>query len=176
MSVDPGTDPPLARDEILSTGSEREVLEAFLDFQRDVVVRKVSGLTEEQARARLVPSMTTLGGIVKHLIGVERHWFLAILAEIPEDQLPPNSRGLDSSWILDEADTVEQLVAEYADACAQSRSAAERFALDHSVPHHRLGSVSLRWIYTHMIEETARHAGHADILRELTDGATGVDG
>lgn len=176
MSVDPGTDPPLARDELASTGGEREILEAFLDFQRDVVVRKASGLTEEQARARLLPSMTTLAGLLKHLIGVERHWFLAILAQIPEDQLPPNSRGLDPSWVLDDSDTVERLAAEYVEVCALSRSTAQRFALDHAVPHHRLGAVSLRWIYVHMIEETARHAGHADIVRELTDGATGVDG
>jgi hypothetical protein len=176
VSVDPGTNPPLARDELASTGGEREILEAFLDFQRDVVARKATGVTEEQARTRLVPSMTTLAGLVKHLIGVERHWFLAILAEIPEDQLPPNSRGLGPSWVLDDGDTVERLVAEYAEVCAVSRSTAERFALDHVVPHHRLGTVSLRWIYTHMIEETARHAGHADILRELIYGSTGVDG
>jgi uncharacterized damage-inducible protein DinB len=168
--------PPLAPDEQVATGSEREVLEAFLDFHRGVVVRKLTGVTEEQARARLVPSLTTLAGLVRHLTGVERHWFQAVCAQVPRDRLPANNRGDDPSWQLGPDDTVERLVHEYEEACAQSRATAARYPLDHAVPHHRLGTVSLRWIYVHMVEETARHAGHADILRELIDGATGVDG
>jgi Protein of unknown function (DUF664) len=73
-------------------------------------------------------------------------------------------------------DTAENLVAGYERACAASREVASGFALDDRVPHSRLGQVSLRWIYVHMIEESARHVGHADILREQTDGATGFDG
>jgi hypothetical protein len=68
------------------------------------------------------------------------------------------------------------LIEGYERACAASRQVAARFSLDDSVPHARMGMVSLRWIYVHMIEESARHVGHADILREQTDGATGFDG
>jgi hypothetical protein len=68
------------------------------------------------------------------------------------------------------------LVTRYEAACAESRRVAAGLALDDTVPHPRLGRVSLRWVYVHMIEETARHTGHADILREQTDGATGFDG
>ena len=120
----PRPDPPLAPDEVVAAGTEREVLEAFLDFHREVLVRKVSGVSEQEA----------------------------------------------------DDETVASLVAEYRRACEESRQTAARFALDDTVPQRRLGQVSLRWIYVHMIEETARHVGHADILREQTDGATGVDG
>jgi hypothetical protein len=77
---------------------------------------------------------------------------------------------------LADTDTIESLVEAYQQTCEQSRQTAARFALDDTVPSARLGQVSLRWIYVHMIEETTRHIGHADILREQTDGATGVDG
>ena len=162
--------------EPISTGGEREVLEAFLDFYRDVIVRKVQGLSDEQARQRRVPSETTLAGLVKHLTGVERGWFERRLAQRAVDEIDGHVGGGDESWLLTGEDTVEALIAEYRGACEQSRRTAARFQLDDEVPHPRLGRVSLRWIYVHMIEETARHAGHADILREQTDGATGVEG
>jgi hypothetical protein len=79
-------------------------------------------------------------------------------------------------WTLSSSDTAETLLAGYEQACADSRRAAAGLSLDHCVQHPRLGQVSLRWIYVHMIEESARHVGHADILREQTDGATGFDG
>jgi hypothetical protein len=77
--------------------------------------------------------------------------------------------------MTDPGDTVAGVLADYRAACEQSRTAAAAHGLDDAVPHDRLGMVSLRWIYVHMIEETARHAGHADILREQTDGSTGFD-
>lgn len=168
--------PPLAPDELVSTGSEREVLEAFLDFHRQVLIRKVSGVFEPEARLRRVPSKTTLAGLVKHTIGVERGWFQRVLAGRPAADIGPNVGGGDESWELAANDTVESLIEEYRRTCEQSRQTAARFTLDDAVPQRRLGHVSLRWIYVHMIEETARHVGHADILREQTDGATGVDG
>jgi uncharacterized damage-inducible protein DinB len=172
----PRPNPPLAADELVATGTERQVLEAFLDFHRQVLVRKVSGLSEEEARHRRVPSMTTLAGLVKHMIGVERGWFQRVLAGRSTDDIGPNVGGGSDSWELADNETVETLVEEYQRTCEQSRQTAARFALDDAVPQRRLGRVSLRWIYVHMIEETARHVGHADILREQTDGATGVDG
>jgi hypothetical protein len=121
---------------------EREVLEEFLDFQRGLLVRKVSGLREEEARRRLVPSETTLAGLPWHLAAVEDNWFGRVLAR----EAPPRE-GEDDTW-----------------------------AVPADVPVAELGAVSLRWIYVHMISETGRHVGHADILREQTDGATGVLG
>jgi len=168
--------PPLAADELVSTGSERDVLEAFLDFHRQVLVRKVSGIAEQEARRRRVPSSTTLAGLVRHMTGVERGWFQRVLAGRAAEDIGPNVGGGADSWELAGTETVESLVAEYQRTCDESRRTAARFALDDAVPHRRLGQVSLRWIYVHMIEETARHVGHADILREQTDGATGVDG
>jgi hypothetical protein len=168
--------PPLAPDELVATGTERDVLEAFLDFHREVLVRKVSGVSEQEARYRRVPSKTTLAGLVKHMIGVERGWFQRVLAGMPVEEIGPNVGGGEDSWELGEGETIDSLVDEYRRTCEQSRRTAAGFGLDDVVPQRRLGRVSLRWIYVHMIEETARHVGHADILREQTDGATGVDG
>lgn len=172
----PQPSPSLAADELVATGTEREVLEAFLDFHRGVLVRKVSGISEQEARYRRVPSSTTLAGLLKHMIGVERGWFQRVLAGRPAEEIGANVGGGDDSWELAEDETVESLVEEYQRTCEQSRQTAARFALDDAVPQRRLGQVSLRWIYVHMIEETARHVGHADILREQTDGTTGEDG
>jgi hypothetical protein len=131
---------PPAAGQADGTGSERQVLEAFLDFHRQALASKVDGISDNEARERRVPSKTTLAGLIKHMIGVERGWF------------------------------------QYEQTCELSRQAAARFALDDAVPEPDVGQVSLRWIYVHMIEETARHVGHADILREQTDGTAGVDG
>jgi uncharacterized damage-inducible protein DinB len=170
----PRPDPPLAPDELVSASGERQLLEAFLELYRDILRRKVTGLSDQQIRQRHVPSQTTLGGLVKHLAAVEREWFQVVLAGRAEDELgaPPPDDG----WTLSSDDTAESLLSGYERACAASRLAASGFSLDDCVPHSRMGQVSLRWIYVHMIEESARHAGHADILREQTDGATGFDG
>jgi uncharacterized damage-inducible protein DinB len=170
------TPSPFAADQPENTGSERPVLEAFLDFYRHVLVSKVDGLSEDQARERRVPSKTTLAGLIKHMTGVERGWFQEVLAGRAPADIGPNVGGGDESWDLAEHETVSSLVKDYERACAQSRQTAARFALDDAVPEPNLDQVSLRWIYVHMIEETARHAGHADILREQTDGTAGLDG
>src|SRR5215467_2170083 len=168
--------PPPAAGEPVSTGSERLVLEAFLDFHREVLVSKADGISENEARRRRLPSKTTLAGLVKHMIGVERGWFQEVLGGRKPEDIGPNVGGGDESWELAENETVSSLIEEYQQTCEQSRQTATRFALDDAVPQPDMGQVSLRWIYVHMIEETARHAGHADILRELTDGAAGIDG
>jgi uncharacterized damage-inducible protein DinB len=155
-------------------GGERDVLEAFLDFYRGVVVRKVRGVSEEDARRRRLPSMTTLAGLLKHLALVERNWFHRVLTQHPVRVPAPGET--DWTWQLADGDTVDSLITEYEQACRVSRELAAGFPLDHVVPRENLGEVSLRWIYVHLIDETARHAGHADILRELTDGETGAIG
>ncbi len=171
MATLPSAEPALAVVRA-ATGDERQVLEAFLDFLRAMVVRKAQGLSEQDVRRRHVPSATTLAGLVGHLTVVERNWFERVLAQDPA-MAPPSEEDADRSFAVGDDDTVEALIAAYEQACARSRSIAARFPLDHEVPHEQIGPISLRWIYIHMIEETARHAGHADILRELTDGATG---
>jgi uncharacterized damage-inducible protein DinB len=167
--------PPTA-DQPDSIGGERQVLEAFLDFHRQVLVSKVDGISENEARHRRVPSKTTLAGLIKHMIGVERGWFQEVLGGRNPEDIGPNVGGGEESWDLAESETVSSLIEEYEQTCEQSRRTAARFALDDAVPEPDMGQVSLRWIYVHMIEETARHAGHADILREQTDGAAGIDG
>jgi hypothetical protein len=159
-----------------AVADERTTLETFLDHYRAVVVAKARGVSEEDARRRLVPSATTLAGLLKHLQRVEASWFLHRLDQQPEAAVPQ------LAWLGDEPDgdfqlrpddTVASLVTAYEAQCERSRETAARYHLDQVVPHPHLGAVSLRWIYVHMIDETARHAGHADILRELLDGSTG---
>ena len=157
-----------------ANGGERETLERFLDDYRDIAVRKVSGLSDADARRQLVTSATTVGGLVKHLRWVEYGWFDQLLQERLDDNRRTHERAWEFEFMPDES--LPTLVAEYQAQCDESRHIASRFSLDHAVPHHRFGDVSLRWIYVHMIEETARHTGQLDILREQLDGATGFDG
>ncbi|MFC5290133.1 DinB family protein [Actinokineospora guangxiensis] len=159
-----------------SVGDERECLEAFLDLYRDVVVRKVAGVSEKDARRRLVGSSTTLAGIIKHLRVIEMNWFQRRLGLTPDDELPVRVLSwsrLESTFVLDDEETVDDVVAAYREQCDISRQVARAKQLADRVPQPQLGEVTLRWIYLHMIEETARHAGHADILREQIDGHTG---
>jgi hypothetical protein len=165
--------PPLADEDLVATAGEREVLEGFLDYHRTVLSGKLRGLSEDDVRRRLVPSLTTLIGIVKHAAGVERNWFQHWLAERPREQIAGNSRGDAASWDPAPGETIADVSGEFAATCAESRQIAAGFGLDHTVPHDYLGQVSLRWIYVHLIREYARHAGHADILREQIDGSTG---
>lgn len=154
-----------SRTEAALVGDERLQLQAFLDDNRDEVAALLVGLSDEQARRRLVASRTTLAGIVKHCTFVEQVWFqVSLLGRsrvelgLPEDA--------DDSWVLEEADSNEGLVARFRAACAESDRVAAGYALDDLAVHNRRGPLTLRWIYAHMIEELARHAGHGDILRE----------
>lgn len=160
----------------VSTADERPMLEGFLDHYRAVMVAKVDGLGEADARRRLVPSSTTLGGLLRHLRRAEMSWFEHRLAQIAVEELAYLQwvyEDPDRDFLVQPEDTVEGLVAAYQRQCDRSREIADRYRLDDVVPHPERGPLSLRWIYVHMIEETARHAGHADILREQIDGAVG---
>ncbi|HEY6932063.1 MAG TPA: DinB family protein [Marmoricola sp.] len=154
------------------TADERTQLEAFLDDNRDELVACVEGLTDEQARRRLVPSLTTPLGLLKHAVFVEKAWFHCSLggSTRPEAGIPET---VDESFELDDDDTVAGLVEEYRRACDEARTIAASYSLDDLAVHNRRGPLSLRWIYVHMIEELARHAGHADILREQILAADG---
>lgn len=158
-------------DDWATRSGERDALETFLDQYRKIVVWKVAGLSDEQAGHPLVPSGTSLGGLIKHLRHVEEAWFVNALQGVPR----PGWRKADPEWQfrMEPGETLAALVADYEAACANSRRIAAGHSLDDlgSNPHH--GAVTLRWIFLHMIEETARHAGHLDILREQVDGQTG---
>lgn len=162
--------------ELTVTAGERAVLESFLDYYRVLLCRKLAGVSEEDARRRYVGSVTTLGGLVKHLRWVEMYWFQEVLAGRPESELPSppfTDEDPDADFRLEPGETVDQVIADYREECERSRQAAAGYQLHDTGTQRRLGAVSLRWIYVHMIEETGRHAGHADILRELIDGSTG---
>lgn len=152
---------------------ERTQVEEFLDTNREELVATLAGLTEEQARRRLVPSLTTLLGLVKHVTWAEQVWFHVGLAGRTREELGIPHEN-DPSWAVSDEDTVDAVVAEYRRVCAEAREIAAAYALDDLVLHNRRGPLTLRWLYLHMIEEVARHAGHADILREQILAADGA--
>lgn len=159
-------------------GNERELLEQFLDYLRAVIIRKLEGLAKAEAgRSASPPSDLTISGIVKHLARVEDIWFQNVMLgrELPEPWR--TAPADDPDWDIRSAREEEpgELIQLYRDACTRSRTVVASFdsldALSSLHPHGE--QCSLRWILIHMIEETARHAGHADLLREATDGRTG---
>jgi uncharacterized damage-inducible protein DinB len=161
---------------IAAVADERTTLDAFLDYYREAIKAKVRGVSEEDANRRLVPSQTTLASLIKHLARVEMSWFQHRLSRTPIEQLPHLRRVLEdpeSDFRVEPDETLEMLIARYDEQCSRSREIAATKQLDDVVPHPTLGEVTMRWIVVHMIEETARHAGHADILREQLDGSTG---
>jgi uncharacterized damage-inducible protein DinB len=154
---------------------ERETLEGFLDWYRAVVERKVDGLTaDDAARARTTTGMSALG-IVKHLGWVERGWFRETFAG--EDVEAIDTDGDNSAeFAVDVADTVESVVAFYRAEVEQARRIVREAPTLEAVSVRETGygeQVSLRWIMVHMLEETARHAGHLDLMREEIDGQVG---
>jgi hypothetical protein len=153
------------RSETTLTGTEREQVEAFVHDNRLEIIGLLDGLTEEQARRRLVPSLTTLLGLVKHAIFVEKVWFHVALAGRTREELGlPNHPN--ESFVLDDSDTIESVLAGYRQAWAEADEIAAAYELDDCAQHNRRGPLTLRWIYVHLVEELARHAGHGDILRE----------
>jgi uncharacterized damage-inducible protein DinB len=151
---------------------EKTTLSAVLDWYRDKVVRKVEGLDREASTHRWVPSMTTLLGIVKHLAYVERGWFqMTFLGE--RLYRPSNSGDDDAEFRIGDDETVDGILSLYQQEVARSREIVAAADLDDHAKRVDRRNYTLRWIMVHMIEETARHVGHADILRELTDGAVG---
>jgi uncharacterized damage-inducible protein DinB len=160
-------------------GDEATLLGQFLDYYRATMVRKVEGLTKAQLAQRLEPSTLTLGGLVKHLALVEDSWFQErLLGREPVEPWAAVDWDATPDWDFDSAadDEPAEIVALYEAACERSRRAvreAESLDVVMVVPNRRGERMSLRWILIHMIEETARHAGHADLIRESIDGRTG---
>ena len=154
------------------TGDEKENLHGFLDKQRDVMVWKLDGLDDEQLRRPMTPSGTNLLGMVKHLAAVEYGWFCLTFGRETEP-LPFDENDENADLRVRQDETTESIVAFYGRARAAADQVIDEFDLDDTGTSWAGATVSLRWVLLHMIEETARHAGHADIVRELIDGATG---
>lgn len=163
---------PVPRTRPGEAGTERETLTGLLDFLRATVVNKVAGLSDEQAMGTPVPPSTlTPAGVVKHLRGVERFWFSIDFAgqEVPWPWTDDDPHG---NFRLTTEDTLAQIVEQYLEECERSRQAIAGAALD-DVAHGPNMAFTLRYALAHMIEETARHCGHLDLLRERIDGLTG---
>ncbi|MEV7382010.1 DinB family protein [Streptomyces lydicus] len=156
---------------------ERASLESWLDFYRTTLAQKCAGLTEPQLRAASAPpSPLTLLGLVQHLAEVERNWFRRVLAEedVPPLFGPDAGPGThDGGFDLAEEATYDRALAAWRAETDRGRENCAGRALDDTAPFGD-GRVTLRWIYTHMIAQYARHCGHADLLRERIDGSTGV--
>ncbi len=153
---------------------EREMLEGWLDYHRATLLLKCEGLKDAQRKARPVPtSSLSLHGLVRHMAEVERNWFARGLLSMTDAPFiwHQNGRVDDELVPLDDADWGADLAA-WQEECDRSQAAAEDKDLDYEGIF--FGKpLSLRWIYLHMIEEYARHNGHADLIRELLDGAVG---
>lgn len=147
------------------------MLLAFLDYYRSVMIRKVEGVDDGGLRMSPVASGTSLGGLTKHLAYVERSWFQEFFAS-REVEYPWSDTDSDAEFRVEDEDTADGLIALYRQECEESRRIVADADLDRTVEGRR-GEVSLRWILVHMIEETARHAGHADLIREMIDGSVG---
>lgn len=139
----------------------------FVDQHRSMLAASLDGLTGEEARKRLVPSKTTLLGLVKHAAFVERVWFGEAVTGARRAELGIPATP-DESFELDEKDTIESVLADYAGTVELSRQAVEGLDGDTVLPGNRRGPLPLRWVQQHVLRELAHHCGHADILRELT--------
>ncbi|MEY9872493.1 putative damage-inducible protein DinB [Streptacidiphilus sp. MAP12-33] len=156
------------------TGTEKEILLHSMERHRAAVRWKLEGLDDEQLRRQLVPSGTSLLGLVKHLASVEYGWFCETFG-VETEPLPDVDEDENADLRVEPGETTAELLAFYDRACAAANAVIEATELDATGTVSWTGRVvSMRWVLVHMIEETARHAGHVDILRELIDGATGA--
>ena len=163
-------DPPMAAD-------ERTMLLSWLDRHRATVHHKCAGLDPALSSSAPIPTspMTTIGGIVCHLRWVEAFWFEVVMLNQP-DVAPYSHQDPDGEFRVGAERPLSELLVEYEEQCERSRWITSRLELGNSA-RRVLGDgperTTLRWVLTHMIEETARHNGHLDLLRELADGTTG---
>ncbi|MGE5135150.1 MAG: DinB family protein [Gemmatimonadota bacterium] len=155
---------PLTFEDVIDQPA-RAQFEVFIDEHRRELNRCLDGLTEEQARRSLVPSRTTLLGLVKHATFVEKVWFDEAVTCRSRAQIGiPATPG--ESFILHDSDTIATVQQAHREACESSRQATSSLGLDDMVHGNRRGPLPLRWVYLHVLRELAQHCGHADILRE----------
>nr|WP_272956152.1 DinB family protein [Actinopolymorpha rutila] len=148
-----------------------------MDRHRDAVLWKLDGLTDDQLRTPMVPSGTTMLGLVKHLASIEFGWFCETFGRRSE-WIPWDPEDCDADARVEPYETTAGILAYYARARAAADAVIRDVGIDDARPTPQgLGSgqtVTLRWLLIHVLEDTARHAGHLDILRELIDGRTGI--
>ena len=150
---------------------ERGQLLAYLDVQRRSLRASVAGLTDAQARSTPTASSMSLAGLLGHVVATERRWIVAGIAQRPEGIWPVED--WDAEWHPGAADTVAHLLADLAAVAEETASVVGQAPdLDAIVPLEGADGCSVRWVLLHVLEELARHAGHADLLRESIDGAT----
>lgn len=162
----------IERMDFARNGSEKEILHATLNDQRVILLWKLDGLTLEQATQPMTESGTNLFGLVKHLAWVERWWFCDFI-DGQKFAYPWSDDDPDADFKLEEGEDLEWLRGFYAQCAGEADEVISRTDLEVTKTRGRRDPRSLRWVLVHMIEETARHAGHADILREQIDGTTG---
>jgi hypothetical protein len=173
----PFTVPPFDPDVAPYAGDERAVVSWLLDYHRHVLLRKVAGITEQQARTTIASSDLTLLGLVRHLAGVEQYWFANVFLGLHEPSLweisdDDDDEDRDFHPLVD--DTLADAVAVLRTEIDRARQIASSTSFDAPAAGQRKGqTVSLRWIMVHLVEEYARHCGHADLLRQAIDGSIG---
>lgn len=150
---------------------EKDMLWAWLRFARATVAAKAIGLSESQLRAKLLSSETSVGGLLTHLVTLEQHWFGVVLGG-QKHTMPFGADDPDGDWRVGEYDDLDSLLDRYHAACVASDKIIGSLELD-SVGAQTTDDYTLRWAMTHVTMDTSRHAGHADLLRELLDGERG---
>jgi hypothetical protein len=157
-----------------SAGDERTLLVGWLELQRAIVHWKCEGLSESDAHRAVLPSspLMTMAGLVSHLRWTEHCWFEVLFLGRGEKENPQFTSEPDDADMRVEGTPLAQLLSEYERQCEVSNEIVAAHSLD-ATGAHQLGGASLRWMLLHMLEETGRHAGHADAVRELLDGTTG---
>jgi uncharacterized damage-inducible protein DinB len=162
----------ITRPEPPYAAAEQDMLDGFLLFLQQTLLIKIDGLDDEQLRRPMVPTGMCLLGLIKHQAYVHRWWFRMVFAG--EDVAAPWTReDPDADWRIEPDDTTTAIVALYKDEIAKGRAITQASADLDALPNMAGRPQTLRWILVHMVEEVARHCGHADILRELIDGKTG---
>ncbi|MEV0247813.1 DinB family protein [Nocardia sp. NPDC050712] len=171
------TAPDIDRRDTPLIGDERSQLQAFLDFHRETLLWKCSGLTGEQLKSQVLPTSTlTLLGLLRHMTEVERGWFRRTAAAQDISTVFDYTDDVDADFNAIESTDAAHDYARYLDETRKCDAAVKDLTLDSTFHHPRPDRpdlYSLRWVYLHMIEEYARHNGHADLLREAHDGKTG---
>jgi uncharacterized damage-inducible protein DinB len=166
--------PQVERTDESFVADERSTLEGILERQRATLLWKCAGLSGEQLAQRAVlPSKLSLLGLVRHLADAERAWFRRYLRGEQLPEVCAREDRPDAAFEEASAEGAKAGFARLTEEWEMARKAAAGAALDDQFFHEQGGQMSLRWVDSHMIEEYARHNGHADLLRECVDGVTG---
>lgn len=156
------------------TGDERTLLGQFLDYHRATLLMKADGLDEGQVRQTVAGSEMSLLGLVRHMAEVERFWFRSCFVGEDIGLRWVNEAGQATAFHPTATDTLSEAAAAYLEEIGRANEIVSTATLEGRVVHHPRGhQIDMRWILIHMVTETARHNGHADLIRESIDGVTG---